>query len=62
MTCPACGTTNPAGAKFCVECGSRFTAACPSCGATTNPPGARFCAECGTRMAAAATPAASAAA
>jgi class 3 adenylate cyclase/tetratricopeptide (TPR) repeat protein len=50
MNCPACNAANPAGAKFCVECGTRFAAACPSCGATTNPPGARFCAECGTRM------------
>jgi len=53
MTCPSCGAANPAGAKFCVECGVRFAAACPSCGATTNPPGARFCADCGTRMEAA---------
>ena len=50
MTCPTCSAANPAGAKFCVECGTRLAAACPSCGATTNPPGARFCAECGTRL------------
>jgi class 3 adenylate cyclase/tetratricopeptide (TPR) repeat protein len=50
MTCPACGAVNPAAAKFCVECGAKVSAACPSCGSTANPPGARFCAECGTRM------------
>jgi class 3 adenylate cyclase/tetratricopeptide (TPR) repeat protein len=50
VICPTCGTANPTGAKFCVECGTRFAAACPSCGATSNPPTARFCAECGTRL------------
>ena len=52
MTCSACGTENPAGAKFCVECGTGLAAGCPSCG-TVNPPGAKFCAECGTPFAAA---------
>ena len=33
-------------ARFCIECGNRFAAACPSCG-TENPPSAKFCAECG---------------
>jgi class 3 adenylate cyclase/tetratricopeptide (TPR) repeat protein/ribosomal protein L40E len=51
VICSACGTSNPAGAKFCSECGSRLTAGCPTCGAT-NPPGAKFCSECGTRLAA----------
>jgi len=51
VTCPACGTQNPAGAKFCVECGTGLAAGCPSCG-TVNPPGAKFCAECGTPFAA----------
>src|SRR5215467_7523132 len=49
MQCPACGTVNEAGRKFCHECGSKLSAACPSCG-TTNPPTARFCGECGTRL------------
>ena len=49
MTCPACGTVNLAGAKFCSECGGRLLAACPNCGAT-NAPGAKFCSDCGTRL------------
>ena len=58
MTCPSCGTSNVAGAKFCVECGTRLARGCPSCGAT-NPPGAKFCLECGARQAdGAASPAA----
>jgi hypothetical protein len=28
MSCPACGAANPIGAKFCVECGTRFAAGC----------------------------------
>ena len=47
MTCPVCRSENPAGAKFCKECGSRLAAACPSCGSPTLPD-AKFCGECGT--------------
>jgi class 3 adenylate cyclase/tetratricopeptide (TPR) repeat protein len=50
LTCPACGTANPAGAKFCLECGSKLAAGCPNCGAAY-PAGAKFCLECGTRLA-----------
>ncbi len=58
VVCGTCGTTNAAGAKFCVECGARLASACPTCGAY-NQPGAKFCAECGTRLSdAAAAPAA----
>lgn len=49
MTCPACGTANEAGRKFCGECGTRLAAVCPDCG-TANSPGARFCGECGSLM------------
>ena len=49
MQCPACGTVNEAGRKFCHECGSKLAAACPACG-TSNPPQARFCGECGARL------------
>jgi class 3 adenylate cyclase/tetratricopeptide (TPR) repeat protein len=49
MSCPACGTDNAAGAKFCVECGNRLNAGCPSCG-TLNVAGAKFCVECGTNL------------
>ena len=50
MNCPACGTPNEAGRKFCGECGSRLTAICASCGAV-NSPTARFCGDCGSRLA-----------
>ena len=58
LTCQACSTANPDGARFCVACGARLTAGCPSCGSTTNPLGARFCATCGTRLTAGDGPAA----
>jgi len=46
MQCPRCQHENPAGQKFCGECGARFASACPSCGAS-NPPAQKFCGECG---------------
>ncbi|MEV3960106.1 SPFH domain-containing protein [Nocardia sp. NPDC050193] len=50
--CTDCGTSNPPGAKFCVECGNRFAPAeparCRECDAELLPT-ARFCASCGTR-------------
>ena len=49
MDCPACGTTNESGRKFCGECGTPLAAACPTCGAT-NAPGVKFCGECGTDL------------
>ena len=45
--CPACGAANPAGQKFCGECGSRMASGCPACSAQV-PPGQKFCGECGT--------------
>jgi class 3 adenylate cyclase/tetratricopeptide (TPR) repeat protein len=60
VICPACGSHNEAGRKFCGECGASLALACPACGAP-NAPGVKFCGECGTRMSAAA-PAAPAAA
>jgi class 3 adenylate cyclase len=60
MNCPSCGTANPDNAKFCMSCGTGFSATCPSCGAE-NPPGAKFCIECGTGFDATAAPAAPAA-
>ena len=52
VTCGNCGSQTLPGAKFCLECGQRITAAsvqvCPSCGAA-NPKG-KFCLECGTPM------------
>ena len=49
MNCPACGTENEQGRKFCGECGTLLAAACPTCG-TTNAPGTKFCGECGTNL------------
>jgi class 3 adenylate cyclase len=49
MACLTCGANNPAGAKFCVECGAPQGAACPSCGAKVTA-GQRFCAECGHQL------------
>jgi predicted ATPase/class 3 adenylate cyclase len=59
MTCPRCGIENPAGQRFCGNCGSALAAECPSCG-TSNPPGQRFCGSCGTQLARAAAAAATA--
>jgi len=59
VTCAACGSENPAGKRFCGDCGAPLGAACPSCGAE-NPPDKRFCGDCGTPLdtaAAAAAPA-----
>jgi class 3 adenylate cyclase len=56
VICPACGTENLAGAKFCMECASPLAATCPNCG-FANLPGAKFCSECATPLAAGARPA-----
>ena len=53
MNCPACGTANEAGRKFCGECGTLLAAPCPACG-TSNAPGTKFCGECGTALGSAA--------
>ena len=49
MVCPACGTENEAGRKFCGECGSPLALACPVCG-TPNSPTTKFCGECGAAL------------
>jgi class 3 adenylate cyclase/tetratricopeptide (TPR) repeat protein len=46
MRCPRCQHENPPQAKFCLECGAQFAAACVQCG-TQLPAGAKFCLECG---------------
>lgn len=48
-TCSTCGTENPAGHKFCSNCGSKLGVVCPNC-STANEPGAKFCFECGTGL------------
>jgi len=54
--CPKCGTPNPAGAKFCSNCGATQQAPgaasveCPSCHAEVQA-GTKFCSSCGHSMA-----------
>ena len=55
MICSNCQTENPAGTKFCKECGTRLGLACTTCGNALLPD-AKFCSECGTPVAAAAAP------
>lgn len=49
--CPKCKTENKPKAKFCTECGHKFTAEkfCPQCGAKTKDT-AKFCPECGAKI------------
>ena len=49
MRCPRCEHDNPAGLKFCGECGARLAPVCPACGAS-NAPTQRFCGECGAPL------------
>ncbi|MEJ2164204.1 MAG: tetratricopeptide repeat protein [Desulfobacterales bacterium] len=58
MKCRKCRFENPAGAKFCNECGIKLELACPQCG-QVNPPGSRFCNECGRNLAQPSAPSAS---
>jgi class 3 adenylate cyclase/tetratricopeptide (TPR) repeat protein len=46
MRCSNCGSDNPAGKKFCEDCGGPLENRCPKCGAATTA-GKRFCGECG---------------
>ena len=55
MQCARCRAENPAGTKFCGQCGAPLASGCPYCGAT-NPPGNKFCGHCGTPFANAAEP------
>ena len=57
-SCAACPEPLPAGAKFCLECGTPVAARqCPSC--RTPAERGRFCAECGTLLDGAGAPEAS---
>ena len=49
MRCSNCGSDNPAGKKFCSECGAGFSRGCPQCGAE-NAPAAKFCGDCGAAL------------
>jgi membrane protease subunit (stomatin/prohibitin family) len=53
VVCASCQAANPAGAKFCMNCGQGMAPAvahCTECG-TELPAGAKFCGNCGTRAA-----------
>jgi len=54
VTCGNCHAQNPAGAKFCGNCGTSLAppkaAHCTQCG-TQLPPNAKFCGNCGTAVA-----------
>ena len=52
MNCSRCQHDNPAGVKFCGECGARLETVCPACG-DGNPPGNKFCGQCGAPLVAA---------
>lgn len=55
VPCPKCGTANPAGAKFCQNCGASTqpqqaaTVECPNCHAHVQA-GVKFCNNCGQSM------------
>src|SRR5437763_16687995 len=51
MICSNRRTENPAGSKFCAECGASLARACPTCGSPV-PASAKFCNECGAALAA----------
>jgi class 3 adenylate cyclase/tetratricopeptide (TPR) repeat protein len=49
MNCRACGTPNPEGTAFCINCGTPFPEACSVCG-VARIGNSRFCGNCGTRF------------
>jgi class 3 adenylate cyclase/tetratricopeptide (TPR) repeat protein len=49
MRCSKCGSNNPAGKKFCEDCGAPLANLCHKCGAETTA-GKRFCGECGAPL------------
>ena len=44
--CPSCQHDNPAGSRFCLECGAKLGLRCTACDAEL-PPSAKFCNACG---------------
>lgn len=55
VTCPSCGAKQPAGSRFCNQCGASIVPAteqettCPICGAKL-PPNSKFCNSCGAKL------------
>src|SRR4051794_40077216 len=50
MRCQSCGSANPEGVRFCIECAAPFPNRCPKCG-FENLSRAKFCGECATPLA-----------
>ena len=46
--CANCGTANPPGRAFSMECGAVLGLVCAECG--PNDPGSKFCGQCGARL------------
>ena len=49
VPCPECGANNPAGSKFCNNCGSKMFTVCPECGEKVTGV-AKFCNNCGAKL------------
>ncbi len=51
VRCGKCNTENPAGARFCSNCGNQLsgTQKCSNCG-SENPLGSKFCNNCGNKL------------
>ena len=49
MHCQSCGSDNPEGMKFCIECAAPFKNRCLNCG-FENLTRAKFCGECATPL------------
>jgi class 3 adenylate cyclase len=49
MRCAKCGADNPAGKRFCGDCGAPLANRCAQCGAD-NPPDKKFCGDCGSAL------------
>src|SRR5262245_10791473 len=49
MTCRQCQFDNPAGMRFCGQCGAPLAPRCPQCGNEV-PPQFRFCGHCGASL------------
>jgi class 3 adenylate cyclase/tetratricopeptide (TPR) repeat protein len=50
VTCPSCERENPAGSRFCLDCGTPLATICSGCGAAL-PGDAGFCNQCGQPIA-----------
>src|SRR5712692_2955367 len=49
MRCAKCGADNPAGKRFCGDCGAALANRCGQCG-SENPPEKKFCGDCGSAL------------